>query len=149
MSFLNPTVADFKNYFVRDFPYGTDPSTSVLDADIAKAYGLTNINFNQNFWADQNSYTIGYLLLSAHYLVMDLRASSQGISGQFSWLQSSKSVGSVSEGLSIPERIMNNPELAILTKTNYGTQYLFLLLPQLTGQIFTVLGTTRTDAVIR
>lgn len=147
--YLNPTVQDFKDYFVRDFPYGTDPQTSVLDVDITKAYGLVNINFNEGFFANQESYTIGYLLLSAHFLVLDLRASSQGISGQYSWIQSSKSVGSVSESFAIPERILENPELAMLSKTNYGAQFLLLILPQLTGMIFSVQGTTQTDGILR
>lgn len=143
MAFNNPTIPDFKTYFFRDFPYGSDMETSVLDQDIANAYGITNVNVNQDLFADQGSYNIGYLLLSAHYLVMSLRASSQGLSGQFSWNQTQKSVGSVSESMQIPQRIMDNPEFAILTKTNYGTQYLLLILPQLTGQCFIAYGSTR------
>lgn len=139
----NPTIDDFKNFFVRDFPYGTDPLTSILDQDIANAYLETNFNFNTNFFDSQSNYTLGYLLLSAHYLVMNIRASSQGISGQFNWAQSGKSVGSVSESFSIPQRILDNPEFAWLTKTNYGARFLMLILPQLSGQIFSVMGSTR------
>lgn len=142
MAFDNPTIDDFKTYWFRDFPYGTDPATSVLDADIGKAYGQTNVNFPQDLWADQGTYTIGYFLLSAHYLVMDLRMASQGISGQFSWVQTSKSVGSVSEGLQVPQRIMDNPEWAMLTKTNYGAKFLMLVLPQMCGQMFNAFGNT-------
>lgn len=143
MAYTNPTVADFKAYFYRDFPYGTDPETSVIDDDIVKAFGQTNVNFNQALFADQGTYNIGYLLLSAHYLVYDLRMSSQGISGQFSWIESSKSVGSVSESFQIPERIMANPEFAMLSKTNYGAKFLLLILPQLTANVFIVAGRTR------
>jgi len=149
MGFNNPTVAEFKTYFMRDFPFGTDPDRAVLDVDIVKAFNLVNINFNPDFFGDQTSYTIGYQLLSAHYLVMNLRASSQGISGQYSWLQNSKGAGSVNEGLAIPQRILDNPEFAMMSKTNYGAQYLFLILPQLSGQVFSVMGTTRTDGVIQ
>lgn len=81
--------------------------------------------------------------LTAHYLCLDLRAASQGIQGQYSWVQTSRSVGSVSEGLQVPQRIMDNPELAMLTKTTYGGKYLQLILPQLSGQIFSVFGGTR------
>ncbi len=143
MAFANPSVADFKDYFTRDFPYGTDPATSVLDSDIAKSFQMTNVNFNQDLWQDQGAYTVGYLLLSAHYMVMSLRASSQGLSGQFGWVQSSKSVGSVAESFSIPQRILDNPEFAMLAKTTYGAQFLLLILPQLSGQVFSVHGTTR------
>lgn len=143
MAFDNPSVQDFKNFFTRDFPYGTDINTSVLDADIAKAFQFVNVNVNPCLFADQGSYNVGYLLLSAHYLVMNLRASSQGINGQFNFLQQSKGVGSVSEAFGIPQRILDNPDWAILCKTNYGAQFIQLILPQLAGQVFTVCGSTR------
>ncbi len=141
--FNNPSVADFKAYFFRDFPYGTDVETSVVDQDIAKCFQQTNINMNQQLWADQASYNVGYLLLAAHYLVVDLRMSSQGLSGQYSWLPSGKSVGSVSESFSIPQRILDDPYMAGLCQTNYGAKYLQLILPQLSGQIFIAPGSTR------
>src|SRR6185312_1199918 len=104
MAFTNPTVADFKNYYVRDFPYGTDPNVAILDSDIANAMVMTNINFSSDLWSDQGSYNVGYLLLTAHYLVMNIRSSSQGINGQFNFLQQSKNVGSVAEAFGIPQR---------------------------------------------
>lgn len=141
--YSNPTIDDFKNYFTRDFPYGTDPQTSVLDADIGKAFGQTNFAINPALFSSQENYTLGYLWLSAHWLVVDLRASSQGISGQFNWLETNKSVGSVSEGFSIPQRILDNPRFAMLSKTNYGAKYLELLLPALAGQVFIACGRTK------
>lgn len=140
MAYINPSVADFKSFFVRDFPYGTDPETSILDADIGKAFQFTNVNMNQGLFGDQGSYNIGYLLLSAHYLVMNLRSSSQGINGQFAFLESGKSVGSVSQSFAIPQRVLDNPDWAILMKTNYGAQFLQLVLPQLAGQVYPVAG---------
>lgn len=142
MAFTNPSVADFKDFFARDFPYGTDPETSVLDSDITKAFTFTNINMNQGLFADQASYNVGYELMSAHYLVTNLRASSQGINGQYSFLDSAKSVGVVNETFSIPQRILDNPYWSMLTKTNYGAQFLQLILPQLTGQVFVAYGRT-------
>lgn len=141
--YVNPSVLTFKEYFTRDFPYGVDPDTSVLDSDINKAFGQTNVNINQNLFSSQADYTIGYLFLAAHFLVIDLRMASQGISGSYAWVVTSKSVGSVSESFQVPERIMANPEFAMLTQTNYGAKYLQLLLPRLTGQIFSVRGSTR------
>jgi len=143
VAFANPSVQDFKDFFVRDFPYGTDTNTSVLDSDIAKSFTFSNVNFSQSLWADQGSYNVGYFLLSAHYLVMNLRASSQGINGQFAFLEQSKSVGSVSQGFAIPQRVLDNPDWAVLMKTNYGAQYLQLILPQLAGQVYSVEGSTR------
>lgn len=142
MAYDYPSVADFKAYFQRDFPYGTDPATSVLDIDITKAMSEANFNFNSSFYATQENFNIGFLYLTAHYLVTDLRASSQGISGQFTWLESSKSVGSVSQSFSIPQRIMDDPNFAWLMKTNYGAKYLMLLLPQMVGNMFSVCGRT-------
>lgn len=141
--YLNPTVADFKNYFTRDFPYGTDPNTSVLDSDISKAYGQVNFAINPALFINQENYTLGYLWLSAHWLVTDLRASSQGISGQYNWLENNKAVGSVSAGFQVPQRILDNPSFAMLSKTNYGAKYLQLILPQLAGQIFIAPGHTK------
>lgn len=143
MAYENPSVQNFKDYFFRDFPYGTDISTSVTDADIAKAFQQTNVNINQSLFDGQSAYTVGYLLLSAHYLVMNLRQSSQGISGGFSWLEQSKSVGNVSQSFAIPQRILDNPLWALYSSTSYGVQYLQLILPSLTGQVFISYGSTR------
>lgn len=145
MTFINPTIADFVSYFNRDFPYGTDPSTSVLDTDIAKAYGQVNFAINQGLFTKQENYTLGYLWLAAHWLVVDLRASSQGISGRYNWLEASKSVGNVSSSYSIPQRILDNPTFAMLSQTQYGAKYLQLLLPALAGQIFIAPGHTGAD----
>lgn len=140
--YLNPTVDDFKAYFTRDFPFGTT-TEQVMDSDITKAISMAAVNFNPALFGTQANYTLCFLLLTAHFLIMNLRASSQGISGQYSWLENSKSVGSVSQGLSIPDRIMANPYFAMLTKTTYGAEFLFLILPQLTGQMFIAYGSTR------
>lgn len=141
MAYTNPTVADFKAYFVRDFVYGVTTST-VQDADITSGLNDAAINFNPALWADQASYNIGFLLLSAHFLCMNLRASSQGIAGQFEWDVQSKSVGNVSESFAIPQRILDNPEFSYLSKTSYGVKYLMFVLPQLSGQILIACGRT-------
>src|SRR5690606_38879219 len=101
MAFTWPSVSDFKAYFTRDFPYGEDPSTAIVDADITKAIGEAKFNVNETLFATQEQFTIGCMYAIAHYLVMDLRASSQGINGQFTWLENSKSVGAVSQAFSI------------------------------------------------
>lgn len=143
MGYNNPVIADFKAQFIRDFPYGSDPNTSILDQDIANAFNLVNMNINPGNWQDQTSYSIGYNYLAAHYLVLNIRASSQGINGQYNWAQNSKSVQGVAEAFNIPERIQNNPFFMMLTKTNYGARYFELLLPQLGGQVYTVWGRTK------
>lgn len=141
MAFTNPSVADFQAQFVRDFPYGTDPTISVLDSDITYAFMVTNVNINPGLFPDQGTYTLAYNLLAAHYLVTNLRSSTQGINGQYNFLQASKGVGSVNESFNIPPRVMENPYWSMLTKTNYGAMYLQILLPQLAGQIYNAYGT--------
>lgn len=137
----DPDVDDFKAYFVRDFPYGDDLNY-VLDVDINNAILDTKVFFNTDLASDQASYTLYFLLLTAHFLVTNLRNSSQGIAGQYSFLQNSRAVGSVSEGIQIPERIQQNAELMMLTKTNYGAKFLMMVLPQLVGQVFNARGHT-------
>lgn len=138
---LSISVIGFKSFFVRDFPYGNTPSF-VMDSDIAKALTQATCFVNKNLFCTPGTYAQGVLLLAAHYLVMNLRASSQGVQGTYPWMTTSKSVGSVSEGIQIPDRIMNNPTFAMMTKTYYGTQFLFNVLPILTGQMFIARGTT-------
>ncbi len=142
MAYTAPTVAQFQAQFIRDFPYGTDPNVSVLPQDIINAFNMVDMTINQALWDSQTQYTIAYNLLAAHFLVLNLRASSQGLNGQFNWAQNSKSVGGVSESFSIPQRVLDNPDFMMYTKTNYGAQYLQLLWPQLSGQIFSVHGRT-------
>jgi hypothetical protein len=143
MAYNYPQVSDFKNQFIRDFPYGTDPNVAILDQDIQNAFAAANVNFSPNFWDSQQTFTLGYLYLSAHFLCMNIRASSQGINGQYNFGQVSKGAGSVNEAFSIPQRILDNPEFAMYAKTTYGAQYLMWLLPQLAGQMFSVCGRTK------
>ncbi len=140
MAYTDPTVANFKSQFQRDFPYGTDPSIAVLDSDITLAFSITSNQINQGLWGTQNEYQYAYLYLAAHYLVMNLRNSSQGLSGAFAWLTSSKGAGGISQGLSIPQRVLDNPNFAQYYTTNYGAMYLNLLWPNLTGQMFVAAG---------
>lgn len=142
MSFANPSVADFKAQFSRDFPFGTDPNVSILDSDITYAFQMTNININSGLFADQGTYSLCYGLLSAHYLVTNIRSSSQGINGQYNFLQQGKGVGAVNENFAIPPMFTDNPLYSMLAKTNYGAQYLQLIYAQLAGQMWVAVGTT-------
>ena len=143
-SWNNPLITDFKTYpvFVRSFPFGTDPNNDVLDTDIAAAFSQTNVNINPALFSTQDAYTTGYLFLAAHYLVIDFQMSSQGLNGQYSWLTQSKAVGSVSQSFAIPQRVLDNPYMAGLSQTSYGSKYLSLILPALCGNVFTVFGDT-------
>ena len=142
MAFVKPTVGDFKTYFFRDFPYNLDPNLGVTDLDITKAMGEADMIINDQLVGTQEDYNKIYLLLTAHYLVMDLRMAGQGINGNYSWITSSKSVGSVSEGYAIPNIFLDNPLLSMLAKTNYGAKYLNLIYTNFIGSMFTVGGRT-------
>ena len=136
------TIEEFKAYFVRDFPYGTDISTTVLDADIDKAIRKADQRCNQDLFSSQDSFTDAFMLLVAHCLVVSLRTSSQGLASSFMGLENSKGVGSVSHSVAIPDRIMQNPEYAWISTTGYGEEYLMIVLPLLSGAMFTVCGGT-------
>jgi hypothetical protein len=140
--YTQPTVANFQAYYNRDFQYGNADLTTVQDADINKAISQMENVINPVLFYNQNIYMTGALLLSAYFLVENLRSSSQGIAGKFDWTTNSKSIGDVSAGFQIPDRIMENPELAIYAANRYGVQYLLLVIPLLTGVSFSVAGGT-------
>jgi len=145
-----PTVADFKLFFSRDFPYAPDvtppaqqdPSLGVTDADITRAMFEGEVSTNLDVAPDQQTYTMWYLYAAAHFLVMDLRASAQGLEGQYQWTTQSKSVGSVSESFAIPQSIIDNPLLNMWTKTNYGAKLMMMMMPYFIAPIFPVCGRT-------
>lgn len=141
MAYTEPTVDDFKEKFARDFPFGST-DTTVMDDDVQRAITDASTEINEDLYETQAQFTNGFLLLSAHFLVMNLRASSQGLAGSFNWLTGSKGVGSVSESFVIPDAIQNNPYLAMLSKTSYGAQYLMRIIPQLAGPFGSVAGGT-------
>lgn len=137
-----PTVADFKAQFVRDFPYGTT-SDKVMDADIQTAITEAAFTINESLFDTQANYSLAYGYLAAHCLVTNIKNSSQGLSGNFAWLEASKGVGSISQSFAIPENILKNPMMAMLSKTSYGAKYLSLVLPLLTGRMGIVMGDTQ------
>lgn len=135
-------MVEFKAYFFRDFMYGTDIATTVTDPDIAKAIGEAAVTINPGLFCDQATYTIAFLNLAAHFLVLNLKASGTGCSGQDQFLIQSKGAGSVSESYAIPAAILDNPLFANYAKTTYGMKYLMMIYPLLTGVVFAVGGAT-------
>lgn len=157
MSYDKPTVQDFKDHFDRDFPYAPyipdpidpvnnpptqDPAVGVTDKDIQRAMLEAEACLNEAICPSQAAYTLWYLYLTAHFLVMDLRAAAQGIEGNYSWITSSKSVGNVAEGFTVPQKILDNPVLGMFSKTNYGAKYLNMVLPYLAGAFYVIPGAT-------
>lgn len=140
MAYTNPSVADFKAKFFRDFPYGTDMRKNVLDDDIANGFLEANATINPSIWPTQAEYTIAYLLISAHFLTMAVRRGSQGVSSTGEFLESGKGVGPASQSFSIPQKYLDNPRLASFCSTGYGKQYCDMVYPKLTGVVLTVRG---------
>lgn len=150
---------EFKTFFHRDFPYPPEPvmdgeddtesETEVVDPlsyvqnnDIQRAIDEANLEFNQDIFPNDNLKKNAFLYLTAHTLVMNLRASAQGISGNYDWLSTSKGVGSVSTSYSIPDEVSRDPLYAIYAKTSYGIKY-FQKIYSLRGvTIFTASGAT-------
>jgi len=142
MKYANPTIQEFKEYWSRDFPYSTDPKEGVTDSDIAKAFTQANFSINENLFGNQVDYTTAYMLLAAHYLVIDIRLATQGLNSTYQWAVASKSVGSVSESYAIPTKFQNSPYLTMLSQTGYGGKYLQLILPLMVGNVLSIPGRT-------
>ena len=141
MPYAPITVSNFKEFFVRDFPYGTT-SEAVMDADIAKALATAGDNFNESLWSTQGSFGRAYCYLAAHYLVQSIRASSSGLNSQNAGNTTSKAVGSVNESYDMPERVKSSPFLAGLYTTLYGKTYVDLISLRLIGNVSFLRGIT-------
>lgn len=144
MGYVNPTVDDFKTYFARAFPFNADPALGVTDTDIAQAFQQANIFINPEFFGGQIAYTLGYYDLAAHYLVSNIQLFGAGFvgAGQVG-IETSKSVGSVSQGFQIPEIYLKSPIWAGLAGTRYGLRYFQAIYPYLVGRVTVVRGRTR------
>lgn len=142
MSYTEPNIADFKTYFERDFPFGTDISQHVLDADLTRARKETKNYIAHDLFEDQDVFDAAFLNLMAHNLVINLKNSAMGIKNQGEWMTTSKSVGSVSTSQQLPQAVIDDPQFAWYSKTGYGINYLSLVLPRIKGAMFSVKGGT-------
>lgn len=138
------TVEEFKDYFDRDFPYSSNPDDleGIRDKDILKAFGEASLVFNPAFFACDKDKKLGFLYLAAHYLVVDINNSSQGLSSNFAGFLTNKSVGSVSVGKTLPDWIMASPIYSEIALDGYGNKYLSLIITQMVGNVVVVKGTT-------
>ena len=137
------TVAEIKTWFSRDFPYSENGElTGITDTDIQKAFAEASMNFNPSLFATVDEQKLGFLYLAAHYLVIDIQNSTQGLNGKYEGIMSNKSVGSVSVGYQIPDWVTSSPIYSLLSQSKYGMKYLSLIIPQLIGNISAVRGAT-------
>lgn len=139
-----PTVAEFKAFFFRDFPYApADAQTDlslVVDQDIQNAINLGQVDFNAGLFGANT--TLVFMYLAAHNLVINLRNSSAGLNSQAKFALDSMSVGSVSLSYNINELFAKDPFFSGFLKTGYGQKYLDLVYPYTVGNVKTAIGTT-------
>ena len=107
----------------------------VSDADIQRAFLEAKVNFNPNFFPDDETAEMVFYYLAAHYLVIDKNNALTPFGLGFIGYTQSKSVGSVSESYGIPQYMLNNPLLSAYAQTGYGRKYLSLIQPYLVGNI--------------
>lgn len=119
--------------------YNDDVLNYTQDSDILEAYNEAYINFNEGLFEDITTAKLVFLYLAAHYLTVDFR-NALGVN-QIGFV-TSKSVGSVSEGYSIPSWILNSPVFSMYATTGYGIKYASLLKPYLVGNVFIAKGAT-------
>lgn len=127
----NPlTTSDWKLYEDSVLNY-------TQDEDIQEAMQEASINFNKNLFSDCNKAKTAFGLLVAHFLTVDFN-NALGLNGV--GIPTSKSVGSVSEGYSIPAWLNNNETLSTFATTGYGVKYASLIRPLLVGNIMLFKG---------
>lgn len=139
------TVQNFKEYFYRDFPYSSVQTdyTGIVDADIDKALKEAAMTFSQDlFDKGSDAEKIAFAYLTAHYLVIDIANGTSGLASKFQGYMTSKSVGSVSVGYSLPNWITDSPILSMLAQTGYGAKYLALIMSYMAGNVRVVKGAT-------
>lgn len=145
MALITITTDDFKSKFDRgDFTYGDD-LPAVRDKDIEDAIDNAMAIFNPEIYpipSDEAPSDVGkkaLYYLTAHELVNLLEDSNS--QGQSRAIQSSRSVGGISESLQLPEWA-SDPLLAYFATTNYGIRYINISLPFTIGSGFIVAGAT-------
>jgi hypothetical protein len=138
-------VADFKEFYSKDFPYYQGSGCSkefVTDADINKAFLEAKANFNDSLFSSDDTLKLCYLYLTAHYLVTDFQIAAGGLNSVGYNQVASRAVGSVSESYQIPDWAVNNPVLSAYGTTRYGQKYLSLIRPLLIGNVGLAIGYT-------
>lgn len=114
----------------------------ISDEDIERAYKEAKVNFNPNFFEDDDTAIMVFCYLVAHYLIIDLNNAMNPLAVGFMGFTQSKSVGSVSESYGIPQWMLNNQMLSAYAQTGYGRKYLSLIQPYLVGNIMLIPGRT-------
>lgn len=122
--------------------YEDSTDNYVTDNDIDRAMAEADCVYNPALASTENEARQQYLYLTAHFLCLDIRVRSLGITGQFKGSVTSVSVGSVSESYQIPDFYSSNIILFPFTTTTYGLMYLGFVAPKIVGNVVGVAGAT-------
>lgn len=124
--------------------YNSSLTQFVLDDDIEKSFDQAKAFINPSLFGNDPDKTLqdAFCYLSAHYLCMDLQMALDGQNSQGSAILSSRSVGSVSVSMAIPEAYLKNPQWGYLAQTMYGQKYFSYVYPRLRGRIGIAYGAT-------
>lgn len=120
-----------------------DVDNYVQDSDIEAAFSEAQMTFNQSLFTTDATIKLGYLYLTAHYLVHDLRAAAGGLNAPVAMLTTGRSVGNVSENYGIPQAYLDDPMLTFYVGSAYGLKYLSFIWAQLRGGVYAVYGATQ------
>lgn len=136
------TNGNIGNLPTDDTKWKQIPSNKLIsDLDINNAFAEACVTFNEALFTNDDNLKLGFLYLSAHYLVHDLNANGLSGAGQIG-IVSSRSVGSVSEGFSIPQAFLDKPIYSFYVRSTYGIKYLNMVLPRLAGNVVSIEGAT-------
>lgn len=135
------TPSDFKEFFVKDFVYGTEQD-QVSDADITRAISEAKMNFNEDLFDTDDEKKLIFLYLTAYYLVVDINnINSQGASNN-GGLLTFRQVRNVAESFKVPKWIESDPMLSMFAQNGYGLKYVTMIYPYLVGNVKVVPGRT-------
>ena len=133
------TTTEFKTQFDRGpWTYGVS-LPDIRDKDIEEAIEEALSVFNQDLYPTESICKKALLYLTAHFLKLDLDSSDSG--GAPVHNQTSRSVGSISESVTVPEWMLSG-DFALYVTTSYGVKFLTLSKPYLDGAIYSVPGGT-------
>ena len=164
--FKTVTVEQFKAYFFRDFSflplyvegqtywngdivyYNNNFYKSLIDDNTTSPDNAENwqkVKGNINDYVQdkdiERAMSQALSTSNARFGIDDLNTASSG--GGFVGITTSKSVGDVSEGYTIPQWVTDNPVFSIFTQNGFGLKYLSLILPYISCPIlFSRGGTT-------
>ena len=121
----------------------SETNVYVLDSDIEKAYFQAKQFFNPALFDNENDLLSYICYLIAHYLVIDIQISQEGVNSTGYYIPNHTTVGDVSESYSNPTNSQGDSFILYqLNQTRYGQKYLSLISPLLVGHFNSIRGTT-------